>query len=39
MEAIFMSTENRKTNEPHKCRLSVSDKLNLKKPPKKYCIR
>ena len=26
-----MNTENRKTNEPHKFRLSLSDELNLKK--------
>ena len=30
METIFMNTENSKTNEPHKFRLSLSDKLNLK---------
>ena len=30
METIFMNIENSKTNEPHKFRLSLSDKLNLK---------
>ena len=29
-----MNTENSKTNEPHKFRLSLSDKLNLKNPHK-----
>ena len=30
MERIFMNTENSKTNEPHKFRLFLSDKPNLK---------
>ena len=30
METIFMNTENRKTNKPHKFRLTLADKLNLK---------
>ena len=30
METIFMNTENCKTNEPHRFKLSLSDKLNLK---------
>ena len=30
METIFMNTENSKTNEPHRFRLSLVDKLNLK---------
>ena len=30
METIFMNTENSKTNEPHRFRLSQADKLNLK---------
>ena len=34
-----MNTENRKTNEPHKFRLSLSDELNLKKFKQKYCLR
>ena len=30
METIFMDTENSKTNEPHRFRLTLPDKLNLK---------
>ena len=30
METIFMSTENSKTNESHRFRLTLADKLNLK---------
>ena len=30
MEIIFMNTENSKTNEPHRFKLSLADKLNLK---------
>ena len=30
METIFMNTENSKTNKPHRFRLSLADKLNLK---------
>ena len=29
-----MNTENSKTNEPHKFRLTLTDKLNLKDPNK-----
>ena len=29
METIFMNTENSKTNEPHRFRLQLADKLNL----------
>ena len=36
METIFMNNENSKTNESHKFRLSLSDKLNFKNPNK--CI-
>ena len=32
METIFMNTENSKTNEPHRFRLDLTDKLNLKNP-------
>ena len=32
METIFMNTENRKTNEPPKFRLTLADNLNLKDP-------
>ena len=30
METIFMNTENSKTNEPHRFKLDLTDKLNLK---------
>ena len=30
METMFVNTENRKTNEAHKFRLTLADKLNLK---------
>ena len=30
METIFMNTKNSKTNEPHRFRLDLTDKLNLK---------
>ena len=30
MERIFINTENSKTNEPYKFRLTIADKLNLK---------
>ena len=30
MEKIFKNTENGKKNEPHKYRLALADKLNLK---------
>ena len=33
-ETIFMNTENSKTNEPHRLRLDLTDKLNLKNPKK-----
>ena len=32
METIFMNIENSKTNEPHRSRLDLTDKLNLKNP-------
>ena len=38
MEAIFMNTENSKTNEPHRFRLSLADKVNLKNPNKKIVL-
>ena len=34
METIFMSTKNSKTNEPHRFRLTLANKLNLKGPIK-----
>ena len=36
METIFMNTENGKTNEPHRFRLDLKDKLNHKNPEKKH---
>ena len=30
METIFMNTENSKTNESHRFKLDLADKLNLK---------
>ena len=36
METIFMSTENSKTNEPHRFKLDLADKLNLKNPKKNF---
>ena len=38
METIFMNTENSKTNEPHRFRLSLADKLNLKNPNKNIAL-
>ena len=38
METIFMNTENSKTNEPHKFRLSLPDKLILKNPNKNIAL-
>ena len=38
METIFRNTENSTTNEPHKFRLSLSDKLNLKNPNKNIAL-
>ena len=38
MEAIFMNTENSETNEPHKFKLDLTDKLNLKNPNKNMAL-
>ena len=38
METIFLNTENSKTNEPHRFRLSLVDKLNLKDPNKNMAL-
>ena len=38
METIFMNTENSKTNEPHRFRSSLADKLNLKNPNKNIAL-
>ena len=34
MQTILMNTENSKTNEAHRFRLTLADKLNLKDPNK-----
>ena len=36
METIFMNTENSKTNESHRFRLDLANKLNLRNPKKKH---
>ena len=38
METIFMTTENSKTNVPHKFRLTLADRLNLKDPNKNMAL-
>ena len=38
MESIFMNTKNSKTNEPHRFRLSLAEKLNLKDPSKNIAL-
>ena len=38
METIFINTENSKTNEPHRFRLDLADKLNLKNPNKNMAL-
>ena len=38
METIFMNTENSKTSEPHRFKLDLTDKLNLKNPNKNMSI-
>ena len=38
MEAIFMNTENSKTNEHHRFILDLTDKLNLKDPKKNMAL-
>ena len=38
METIFMNTENCKTNEPHRFKLDLADKLNLKNPKKNMAL-
>ena len=38
METIFMNTENSKTNEPHRFKLDLADKLNLKNPMKNIAL-
>ena len=38
METFFMNTKNSKTNEPHRFRLTLTDKLNLKDPNKNKAL-
>ena len=38
METIFINTENSKTNEPHRFRLDLTDKLYLKNPKKNMAL-
>ena len=38
MGTIFINTENSKTNEPHRFKLSLADKLNLKNPNKNIAL-
>ena len=38
METIFMNTENSKTNEPHRFKLDLADKRNLKNPNKNIAL-
>ena len=38
METIFINTENSKTTEPHRYKLDLTDKLNLKNPKKNMAL-
>ena len=38
METIFMNTENSKTNKPHRFKLDLTDKRNLKNPNKNMAL-
>ena len=38
MQTIFMNTENSKTNESHRFKLDLTDKLNLKNPNKNMAL-
>ena len=38
MVTTFMNTENSKTNEPHRFKLNLADKLNLKNPNKNVAL-
>ena len=38
METIFKNTENSKTSEPHKFKLNLTDKRNLKNPNKNMAL-
>ena len=39
METIFMNTENRKTNEPHKFGFNLSQRLDLRSSDKHFALR
>ena len=38
MEKIFINTENSKTNEPHRFKTDLTDKINLKNPNKNMAL-
>ena len=38
METIFMNTDNSKTSEPHRFKLDLTYKLNLKNPNKNMTL-
>ena len=38
METVFMNKENSKTNKPHRFKLDLADKLNLKNPKKNIAL-
>ena len=38
METILMNTENSETSEPHRFKLDLADKLNLKNPNKNMAL-
>ena len=38
METIFINTKNGKTNESHRFKLDLTDKLNLKNPDKNMAL-
>ena len=38
METIFINTENSKTSEPHKFRVNLTSKLDLKNPNKNIAL-
>ena len=38
METILMNTENSKTNEPHRFKLDLTHKINLKNPVKNMAL-
>ena len=38
METIFVNSENSKTSEPHRFKLDLTDRLNLKDPKKNMAL-